>query len=121
MGLTHASGVPCLRLFTAAGTVHRLAIVPSSALLSGHLVCQVLLLLSVSVASPDRIPLKCPNPGQDTATALSRAGFCCLPLAHFLLLLQSSTRLQALQREAALPTRGAPTSRRAFDICSALS
>ena len=32
---THARGVPCLRLFTAAGTVRRLAIVPSSALLTG--------------------------------------------------------------------------------------
>lgn len=35
VGLTHARGVPCLRLFSAAGTVRRLAIVPSSALLTG--------------------------------------------------------------------------------------
>lgn len=76
----------------------------------GHLGCvQVLLLLSVSVASPDRIPLKRLILAKTFRTLLlSRAEMpAASPLAHFLLLLQSSTRLQALQRGGP-PHRGAP-------------
>lgn len=34
VGFSHAGGVSCLRLVTAVGTVYRLAIVPSSTLLT---------------------------------------------------------------------------------------